>query len=160
MTREFSIRRAVAGDATGILRCLRSAFEPYRSSYTPAAYQDTVLTEETLEKRMNSMAVFVALDRPGDVVGTIACRVVSPGYGHLRGMAVRNDWQGKGVAQELLHAAEADLAERGCTRVTLNTTDPLKRAVHFYERNGYYGSGESKNFFGMPLFGYEKVLTK
>ena len=160
MTHEFSIRPALPGEEPAIMRCLRSAFEPYRLYYTPAAYSDTVLTEDTILQRIMEMTVFVALNRSGDVIGTLACRLVSPGHGHLRGMAVLAEWQGKGVAQELLRAAEDHLKDQGCSLITLNTTVPLKRAVRFYEKNGYQASGKVKDFFGMPLFGYEKVLRK
>jgi hypothetical protein len=35
------------------------------------------------------------------------------------------------VAPALLHAAESDLQRNGCTFVTLDTTEPLKRATNF-----------------------------
>jgi len=34
----FHVRRAGPEDAEGILDCLRTAFEPYRQSYTPSAF--------------------------------------------------------------------------------------------------------------------------
>ena len=47
----FSIRRAGDSDAAGILECLRSSFEPYRESYTPGGFADTVLAPETIGQR-------------------------------------------------------------------------------------------------------------
>jgi len=78
--------------------------------------------------------------------------------GHIRGMAVLPDYQGKGAADQLLHAAEAALRAAGCTRVTLDTTAPLQRAIRFYERNGYRATGHVSDFYGMELFEYEKDL--
>lgn len=46
----FTIRKAVSGDESGILDCLRMAFEPYRSDYTPEAFRDTVLSPETITR--------------------------------------------------------------------------------------------------------------
>src|SRR5262245_24665837 len=66
----FSIRRATPGDATAVLDCLRAAFEPYRGQYTPAAFEDTVLTPGTLAQRFATMAVFLAATAEGEVVGT------------------------------------------------------------------------------------------
>jgi GNAT superfamily N-acetyltransferase len=74
-------------------------------------------------------------------------------------MAVDPAWQGIGVASALLRAAEAALAERGCVRVTLDTTQVLSRAKRFYERNGYRLSGSVTDFFGMPLYEFFKHLT-
>ena len=77
----------------------RIAFEPYRTSYTPEAFTDTVLTLETLRHRLSSMSIFVAATEAGDIVGTIACAAMDGGEGHLRGMAVLPEWQGRGIAE-------------------------------------------------------------
>jgi GNAT superfamily N-acetyltransferase len=153
-----SIRKATADDAGAILDCLRSAFEPYRSRYTPEAYRDTTLTAEMIHERLASMSVLVAVNPSGDVVGTIASAVTDPGVGHLRGMAVLPGWQGAGVAAQLLAAAEHELLEKGCSFVNLDTTEPLQRATRFYEKHGYRASGRVSDFFGMPLYEYVKDL--
>jgi ribosomal protein S18 acetylase RimI-like enzyme len=93
------------------------------------------------------------------VVGTIGCTVYGDGEGHLRGMAVRPEWQGSGVAGALLEQAESHLAQSNCQRVTLDTTQPLERAVRFYEKHGYRLTGMVNDFFGMSLFEYAKVLA-
>jgi ribosomal protein S18 acetylase RimI-like enzyme len=155
----IQIRKAAARDGAEILRCLRDAFEPYRERYTAGGYVDTVLTAETLKQRLETMAVFVATDESGRVVGTIACAPATSDEGHVRGMAVLPECQGAGVAQRLLDAALAELQTRGCTRVTLDTTEPLERAVRFYRRSGFRPSGVVRDFFGMPLFEYVKHLV-
>jgi ribosomal protein S18 acetylase RimI-like enzyme len=52
-------------------------------------------------------------------------------------MAVDPSSQGAGLAGLLLDAAEQHFRSRGCSRVTLDTTAPLTRAIRFYERQGY-----------------------
>ena len=155
-----SIRRATAADANAILDCLSSAFEPYRAQYTPAAHADTVLNAETIRHRMSSMSLFVAETGSGEIVGTIGCQVISPEEGHLRGMAVLPQWQGQRVAAMLLTAAEAELREKHCDRATLDITEPLQRAMSFYEKNGYKRSGKVTDFFGMTLFEYVKAIDR
>jgi GNAT superfamily N-acetyltransferase len=154
----FTVRRATPADADGILTCLRAAFAPYQSNYTPLGYEDTVLTAETLGRRFQFMSIFVAVSGSGEIVGTVGCNAVGNKQGHLRGMAVLNDWQGTGVAQQLLASAESELRTLGCERRTLDTTAPLQRAIRFYERNGYRATGHVTDFFGMPLFEYAKPL--
>ncbi len=150
-----SIRRAITADMRGILDCLAAAFEPHRASYTHDAYLDTILTEETIIARLGSMRVFVAV--AGDqIVGTIACSKQSADEGHLRGMAVMPEWLGRGIAEKLLRAAEAELARQSCLRITLDTTEPLQRAMRFYEKHGYRRSGKTTDFFGMLLHEYVK----
>jgi N-acetylglutamate synthase-like GNAT family acetyltransferase len=154
----FTIRRAGLGDLSGILGCLHAAFAPYESNYTAAAYVDTVLTDQTLKERLQSMSIFVAVSDSGEIVGTIGCNVMGEKEGHLRGMAVLPAWQGAGMAGQLLKAAEAELRDHGCERVTLDTTAPLQRAAHFYVRNGYRATGKITDFFGMPLYEYARSL--
>jgi GNAT superfamily N-acetyltransferase len=154
----FVVTKASATDSASILACLREAFEPYRESYTPDGFLDTVLTPEALKERLFSMAIFVARDGSNNVVGTIGCSQVESEEGHIRGMAVRSAWQGRGVAEQLLNAAESELRSIGCRRVTLDTTQPLQRAISFYKKHGYRASGKVSDFFGMALFEYVKNL--
>ena len=159
MSGDLTVRRACAADAPAILECLRAAFEPYHSSYTRDAFHDTVLTPETLGERLGAMSVLVAVDPAGNIVGTIACALIDANEGHLRAMAVLPAWQGQGIAPQLLQAAEEELAARGCVRITLDTTEPLLRAVRFYEKHGYRRTGRTTDFFGMPLHEYAKDLS-
>lgn len=150
------LRKATNEDAPGILACLLEAFEEFRDRYTPRGFLDTVLTPETLQERLEKMTIFVAINPTNRIVGTIACSVVSRGEGHLRGMAVLPSMRGTGVAAQLLSNAETELRSRHCRHVTLDTTKPLERAMHFYEKHGYQRSGNISDFFGMPLFEYHK----
>jgi ribosomal protein S18 acetylase RimI-like enzyme len=153
---DIEIRPASQDDATAILKCLAVAFTPYRSQYTPKAFADTVLSDETLHVRMQQMHILVAsLD--GSVVGTVA-GICHEGVGHLRGMAVLPEFHGRGIAAKLLTAIEGYLRSQGCNRITLDTTIPLTAAISFYEKNGYRRSGKIVDFFGMPLLEYEKPV--
>jgi diamine N-acetyltransferase len=156
----ISIRKATSEDAPKILACLRAAFEDYRSLYTEEGFFDTVLTPETIQGRLAEMTVFVAASDSGEVVGTIACNAISAQEGHLRGMAVVPSLRGSGIAEQLLSRAESELRLSQCTRITLDTTGPLERAMRFYERSGYRRSGKIADFFGMPLIEYQKVLLQ
>ncbi len=156
MEADFFIRSADADDAPAILGCLAAAFEPYRTSYTPGAWLDTVLTSETLEHRLATMSVLVAVSPGEGIIGTIALSIAAAGEGHLRGMAVLPAWQGRGVAEALLESAETELVSAKCHRATLDTTEPLERAMRFYEKHGYRRSGKITDFFGMRLHEYIK----
>jgi ribosomal protein S18 acetylase RimI-like enzyme len=92
------------------------------------------------------------------VAGTIACKVMEHGRGHLRGMAVRPEFQGSGLSGRLLNTAEEELRRSGCKRITLNTTEPLKRATRFYRKYGFQPTGKIGSFFGMSLFEYSKSI--
>jgi ribosomal protein S18 acetylase RimI-like enzyme len=153
------IRQAAAEDADGVLTSLQAAFEPYRDSYTPGAYRDTTLTSETVIGRLKSMSVLVAVTETGEITGTLSFHVVKQREGHLRGMAVLPAWQGAGVAATLLAHAEHELRRVHCERVSLDVTQPLRRAVRFYEKHGYRVTGRVTDLFGMSLYEYAKFLT-
>jgi len=155
----MTIRKAVGADLDGVSACLAEAFAPYRDRYTPAAFSDTVLTIEAARRRLEQMTILVAGDRES-IVGTIGYEARPDGEGHLRGMAVLRSAQGSGLAAQLLAAAETGLLEGGCTRVTLDTTRPLERARAFYERHGYTPTGVIRDFYGMELIEYAKMLGR
>jgi ribosomal protein S18 acetylase RimI-like enzyme len=154
----IAIRKAQPPDAPAIAACLASAFAPFRSQYTSGAFADTVLTAEGVLQRMTHMTIYAALAPTNDVVGTVAF-AIDDQVGHLRGMAIRPEWQGRAIAEELLRVAEDDIRAAGCSRITLDTTLPLQRAIRFYERNGYLPTGRVTDFFGMPLHEYRKQLA-
>ena len=155
--KNVQIRAADTGDAPQIAACLEAAFAPYRELYTPAAYADTVPDRDDILRRLTGMHVLVAVT--GDqVAGTIAGALSHRGEGHLRGMAVLPEWQGSGIASQLLVAIEDYLRGQGCCRVTLDTTLPLQQAIRFYQSHGYRPSGVTGNFFGMPIYEYAKDL--
>ncbi len=154
----ITIRKALAAEAGGIRRCLSSAFEPFRYQYSRGAFEDTVPTVETIRERMGHMTVYIAVAGTREIVGTVACEVEG-NEGHVRGMAVQPPWQGHGIADRLLRAVENDLVAAACMRLTLNTTEPLQRAISFYRRNGFVASGKVADFFGMPLYEYVKALS-
>jgi ribosomal protein S18 acetylase RimI-like enzyme len=155
---DFVIRSATPADASAILQCLHAAFEPYRAQYTAQAWLDTVMTPDTLLQRLASMTVLVAIDAQGNIVGTIGGAAVSSSEAHLRGMAVPPECYGRGIAQRLLEAMENHFLANGCTRISLDTTEPLHRAMRFYEKNGFQRTGRITDFFGMPLIEYLKQL--
>lgn len=158
-SKEIEIRPANDRDLPGILKCLAEAFEPYRRQYTSEAFADTVLDRESLNVRMKSMRIIVAAAN-GGIIGTIAGAKHDGGVGHLRGMAIMPAFKGRGVAAELLHAIEAHLRTSGCTRITLNTTEPLLAAMKFYEKHGYTRTGRVADFFGMRLIEYARQFGK
>ncbi len=102
------------------------------------------------------MSVVVATSTSGEVVGTVAYKVLEGGEGHLRGMCP--EWHGSGLSTSLLQTVEDELKKAGCKTITLDTTEPLRRAIRFYEQNGYRPTGKVGYFFGMPLFEYSKSI--
>src|SRR5205814_2167106 len=109
--------------------------------------RDTTMSANTVRERLATMTVFVAVNGADEIVGTLSCTNSSAEEGHLRGMGVRPKWQGTGVADRLLCAVEDHLRASGCSYITLDTTEPLRRAMRFYERHGYRPTGKIAAYF-------------
>jgi ribosomal protein S18 acetylase RimI-like enzyme len=152
------VRRATEQDLDAVRGCLSEAFAPYEAAYSVAAFRDTVPDVDGLVERSRAMTILVAEAEDGTIVGTIAHEVGLSGAGHLRGMAILPQTLGAGVASQLLQSAEEALASARCTRVTLETTRPLQRAIRFYQPHGYRATGRVSDFFGMELVEYAKEL--
>jgi ribosomal protein S18 acetylase RimI-like enzyme len=153
----FTVRKATLHDATSIQHCLTAAFAAFEDVYTPEAFADTVPSAAGLQQRVATMCLLVA-ECDDHVIGTIACKKLNSDEGHLRGMAVLPEWQGSPVAAALLAAAEAEMRQQGCTRLTLGTTEGLQRAIRFYQKHGFRHCGRVADFFGMRLHEYVKEL--
>jgi GNAT superfamily N-acetyltransferase len=151
------VRRAGMHDVEAVRACLAMAFAPYRADYTPGAYAETVPAEEAIQGRISELDVFIAVC-DGDIVGTIGLDRSGAGQGHLRGMAVLPAWQGTPVASQLLEAAVTEARRSGCRLITLDTTEPLQRAIRFYRRHGFVPTPRVSDFFGMRLLEYMRVL--
>jgi len=74
----------------------------------------------------------------GQVIGCIALRRLSePHSAEIKRMYVRPEVRGGGIAQQLLDQAEAFAVAAGYRWLYLDTTDDMKAAARFYQRNGY-----------------------
>ena len=104
---------------------------------------------EELARRRDDNFSMVACVR-GEVVGHLALSVyLSPRTchsGHF-GIAVRDDWQGKGVGTALMNAC-VDLADNwlGLTRLDLRVFADNARAIALYERFGFEIEGTCRRF--------------
>ncbi len=72
----------------------------------------------------------------------------------LRGMAVSEDCQGKGIGKMLIQKAEDILRKNNISKIWMNARE---KAVPFYEKSGYKIEGEI--FFIKPI-GFHYLMTK
>lgn len=56
-----------------------------------------MLTPETFPQRLAAVTLFVVVSSTGEIVGTIAYATVGEDEGHIHGMAVLPDFQGKAL---------------------------------------------------------------
>ena len=159
MCKEYRIRRAQLKDAKGIHEVLLAAFEEFRHFYSPEGFADTVMSKEVAFERIKKMTLFVAVAQNHKIIGTIGWQKIGENEGHIRGMAVHPKYQGvNSPAAALLQAVEDEVCSQGCTFLTLDTTEILKRAQNFYRKKGFKETGKTGDFFGTTIFEFEKKI--
>ncbi|MFW9946346.1 MAG: GNAT family N-acetyltransferase [Candidatus Odinarchaeota archaeon] len=156
---DYTIRLATIKDAKAVHEVLLAAFEDYRSFYSPEGFTDTTLSERIAKDRIKEMKVYLAVDQHGKIIGTIGWQKLNKDEGHIRGMGVIPSQQGRnGPAALLLRQVERDAQLENCKILTLDTTEILKRAQRFYEKNGYKRTGKTADFFGSIIYEFAKTF--
>jgi L-phenylalanine/L-methionine N-acetyltransferase len=104
--------------------------------------------EELSRRRDDGVSIVACLQ--GEVVGHLALSIyMNPRTRHAGhfGIAVRDDWQGKGLGSELMKAC-VDLADNwlGLTRLDLRVYVDNEPAISLYKKFGFEIEGTHKRF--------------
>ncbi len=67
-------------------------------------------------------------------------------YGHILEVHVKKDYQGMGIATEMLEYATTDLKKRGVEVVYIDTGSNNAKARHLYEKMGFREFGRTLHF--------------
>ena len=98
--------------------------------------------------------IFIAIHHD-KVIACLLLHHIEAGQMQLRAMAVRTDWQGKGVGKKLVSAAERFCAEKGYHKIMLHSR---KVAIGFYSSMGYDITSDEFVEVGIPHYIMEKRL--
>lgn len=103
-----------------------------------------MLTEEEWRKELATHSVFlIKLQRK--VVGNLSYERKSPHHVYISGVVVMPEFQGKGIAREVLATLMYEL--RDVQRVDL-VTHPQNPALHLYKSLGFVEESLHENFYG------------
>jgi len=80
---------------------------------------------------------FWVVEAGGTIVGTFGIEARSDDCTELRRMYLDRSFRGCGIAQKMLHAAEARARDLGFSRMILSTAEVQKAAIAFYRKHGY-----------------------
>lgn len=108
-------------------------------TYTPATYEALLARPDVsilVAERRGHLLGFVQT-----TLGTGHALVTARAPAEVDRLYVQEPFTGRGLGRRLLHAAEADAADRGCDLVWLTPWVHNRRALHFYAREGYADRG-------------------
>jgi len=86
----------------------------------------------------------------GRLVGYAWCEI-HPRHAHLNRLAVRPDYQGRGIGAQLLHWTITETLARGVAKITLNTQELNHRSIALYQRFGFAVTNQRMPVLIKPL---------
>ena len=96
-------------------------------------------------------AVFLVARRNGELLGSIAFRIIAPGHAEIKRMFVRAEARGNGVGRRLLGALEDAARQRNVVRISLETGIRQPEAIGLYRASGYQDCPPFGNYRRDPL---------
>ena len=138
---QFVIRRTQPGDAEAMVRIFTGPRVIWGTMQLP--FPSTEVWRKRLEPSEHIYSLVACVD--GEVVGTLAVHTIpNPRRRHVGqiGIAVRDDWQGRGAGTALMQAG-VDLADRwlNLTRLELEVYTDNEPAIRLYKKFGFAVEG-------------------
>ncbi|MCC8959175.1 GNAT family N-acetyltransferase [Bradyrhizobium sp. Pear77] len=90
-----------------------------------------------VETLADADTVFLVARRDGEVLGSIAFRLIAPGHAEMKRMFVRADARGHGLGRRVLEALEDAARDRRIARISLETGIRQPEAIGLYRAAGY-----------------------
>jgi amino-acid N-acetyltransferase len=91
-----------------------------------------VMLPRSLSELYDNVRDFWVAESDGEIVGACACHVVWEDLAEVKSLAVRADWQGRGLGREFVDKAKAEARALGVRRLFCLT---FRR--EFFERMGF-----------------------
>ena len=106
-------------------------------------------TEDRIKKLITHESKNVAVAKTSSVLAGFGIMTYREGRSNLDLLAVKTEFQGKGVAKELINWLEAVALTAGIQRVYVQARETNKHGVEFYSKLGYQQFAEEQRFYGV-----------
>jgi diamine N-acetyltransferase len=164
----WTIRPAALQDAPRLASfgaaLFRQAYEPTHpeptlSAYLANAFAESRVAQSVADRASMTLLVetadgswlgYAALREGGPSAQTTTLNAPLPGESPLEIVRFYVDgaWQGRGVAQALMHACEEEARARGCDVLWLQAWQQAPQALRFYAKSGFATHGTTVFQFG------------
>lgn len=166
----MNITKATFQDIPQLVTLINSAYrgEGSRQGWTTEAdLLDGLRTDaDSLEKMVhNQDAVIIKFCNEGNVLQGCVYLEKKENKMYLGMLTVSPLEQAKGIGKELLFAAEKYAADQECAAVEMTVISLRDELIAWYQKHGYYKTGETKPFpsdekFGIPKQPLEFVVMQ
>ena len=136
---KISLRKATAADAEELFELQRKVFQPLYEKYEDHETTPANQTFERFEERLKT-GDFFKITLENSLVGSVHVYPKSPGIMRLHMINILDEFQGKGIAQQVMMRLEGLYPE--ANRWELDTIQEEKRNCYLYEKMGYVQTDE------------------
>ncbi|WP_335872756.1 GNAT family N-acetyltransferase [Bacillus sp. 2205SS5-2] len=147
---DWNIRKAVTKDAKNLKTCMEEAYAIYVSRLEGQRLPPMDIDYVT---EIEMYPVWV-VEYEEQIVGGLILQF-EDAYAKLANIAIRPDFQGKGLGERLMTFAENEAIKRGYKEMKLATHEKLSENVLYYQRLGWEETerDEMRVYMKKPLVG-------
>ena len=137
----IAVRPVDATEVPTVIALVRDVLAEFGLEFGKGASTDDELARLPTSYRDPGGEFWVAL-RSTEIIGTCGVFPVAPGTFELRKMYLRPSSRGLGVGKTLFEVALSWTRSRGASRIVLDTTEQMHRAIAFYESHSFVRDDE------------------
>lgn len=134
---DFVIRKMTAEDVPAVAEIEKECFS--------SPWTQNGLLNETL----NPSAEFFVLERDKTVAAYMGMHIVLDEC-YIANIAVKSEYRKQGFGKSLVENALSVAKKKGCSFITLEVRVSNRPAISLYEKCGFEGIGERKDFYSAP----------
>ncbi|MFJ7828260.1 GNAT family N-acetyltransferase [Psychrobacillus sp. NPDC096623] len=151
----ISIRKASLSDAAELFEIQKKVFQPLYEKYQDHDTSPVFQSFDRFTERLQTGDFFKIYEK-GLLVGSVHVYPKSPGFMRLHIINILEEFQGKGIAQEVMTRIEGMYPQ--AIKWELDTIKQEQRNCYLYEKMGYENSGDEwKVNEQMTLIHYTKT---
>ena len=103
-------------------------------------------TKEAIDKYIHQSVIYV-LEYGKEMIAVCATAMISEGVMEIKNIAVREDWQNKGVGYRFLLDIIDKAREQECSELIICTPDCAKKQLYLYQKAGFCISDIVRDYY-------------
>ena len=103
-------------------------------------------TKEAIDKYIHQSVIYV-LGYAQEIIAVCATAMISEGVMEIKNIAVREDWQNKGVGYRFLLDIIDKAREQECSELIICTPDCAKKQLYLYQKAGFRISDIVRDYY-------------